>query len=198
LPKIVDHDMRRRELSQAAVRLIARDGLDAATTRALASESGWTTGVLKHYFVGKDDLLRHALLELEAVNRERLAVAEGEEATGYDALRAAIVAILRDEPAHAKVWIAFLSRAATDPAIGREMRRGSRAWQRRWAELVRRGQADRSIRSDVDADEVAIELWALLSGLRIAALFNPSLTRRAGLGAITLLERIRSVDAMAP
>ena len=177
MPKIVDHDVRRRELAQAAVRVIARNGLQGATTRAVAEESGWTTGVLKHYFVDKDDVLRHALHELEAVNIDRFRDAEA-EATGYEALRAAITATLDNDLGHTQVWIAFIGRAATDPVIGEEMRRGSAAWQRRWAKLVRRGQADGSITADVGADEMAIELWALVSGLRIAQLFNPARARR--------------------
>lgn len=192
MPKIVDHDQRRRELAQAAVQVIARDGLERTSTRAVANESGWTTGVLKHYFVDKDDILRRALHELEAVNIERFRAVDAEP-TGYEALRTAIAATLEDELDHAKVWVAFISRAATDPNIGGQMRRGSTAWQRRWAKLVRRGQGDGSIRPDLDADHVAVELWALITGLRIAMLFNPGLTRRFP-EVITLLDHLRAQD----
>ena len=71
MPKVVDHELRRRELARAALRVIGRDGLEAATTRAVADESGWSTGVLKHYFDDKDHLLHEALRELERMNLER-------------------------------------------------------------------------------------------------------------------------------
>jgi len=191
MPKIVDHELRRRELAQAAVRVIARNGLEGATTRAVATESGWTTGVLKHYFVDKDDILRHALRELEVVNVERFRAVEAEP-TGYAALRAAVASTVEDDFDHAAVWIAFISRAATHPVVGEAMRRGSATWQRRWARLVRRGQQDGSIRPDIDADQVAIELWALVSGLRIAVLFNPGLAWRVH--DVTLLDQLRAPD----
>jgi AcrR family transcriptional regulator len=188
LPKIVDHDLRRRELAQAAVRIIAREGLEAATTRAVAAESGWSTGVLKYYFTGRDDLLHHALRELEAVNTELLEVASSQP-SGYQQLRTALLSILAGNPDHSKVWIAFMSRAAVDPDTANEMRRGAQAWQRRWHNILVRGQQDGSIRADLDPVSAATELWALVSGMRVAALFH------AGLGgspaALEMLKGIR-------
>jgi AcrR family transcriptional regulator len=190
VPKIVDHELRRREVARAAVRIIARDGLDAATTRAVAADSGWSTGVLKHYFAGKNDLLQHALSELEATNAELLEAASSQP-TGYQELRKALLAILTSDSDHSKVWIAFMSRAATDPAIAAEMQRGAAAWQRRWQRILVRGQQDGSIRDDVAPEHAAIELWALVGGLRMAALFNPNVGRRVRRGALELLQGLR-------
>ncbi|MBW0103982.1 TetR/AcrR family transcriptional regulator, partial [Pseudonocardia sp. KRD291] len=62
MPKIVDHDQRREEILDAAIRVIGTVGIDHATTRAIARESGYSTGVLSHYFEDKDELLRSVLL----------------------------------------------------------------------------------------------------------------------------------------
>jgi AcrR family transcriptional regulator len=196
VPKIVDHDLRRREVARAAVRIIARDGLEAATTRAVAAESGWSTGVLKHYFAGKDDMLHHALSELEATNAELLAAASSEP-SGYQELRRALLTILASDADQSKVWIAFMSRAATDPATAAEMRRGAAAWQRRWQRILVRGQQDGSIREDVAPEQAAIELWALVGGLRMAALFNPGVARRLRHGALELLKGLRSAGTFS-
>ncbi|HEY7075876.1 MAG TPA: TetR family transcriptional regulator, partial [Solirubrobacteraceae bacterium] len=61
MPKDVDHDERREELLEAVWRVIARDGLERATIRSLAAETGWSSGVLAHYFADKDDILGSAL-----------------------------------------------------------------------------------------------------------------------------------------
>lgn len=61
MPKIVDHEERRRELVAAVVRVIMRDGIERCTLRAVARESGYSSGVLAHYFAGKEDLLTAAL-----------------------------------------------------------------------------------------------------------------------------------------
>ncbi len=61
MPKIVDHDERRLALADAVLALIAREGISAVTTRAVAEESGWSTGVLNHYFGSRHELLLAAL-----------------------------------------------------------------------------------------------------------------------------------------
>ncbi len=61
MPKVVDGDERRVELANAAIRVIARAGLGAATVREVAAEAGWTTGGLTHYFADKRELLKYTL-----------------------------------------------------------------------------------------------------------------------------------------
>src|SRR4051812_18294539 len=133
MPKIVDHEQRREELARAAVRVIGRDGLEGATTRAVALECGWSTGVLKHYFTNKDELLHAALREVERSNVERFERA-ALEATGYEAVTAAVAPILRADTNESRVWIGFINRASIDPAIGTAWRRAMNTWVRRWAE----------------------------------------------------------------
>ena len=45
MPKIVDHDQRRRELVDASLRIIVRQGLAGATMRDIATEAGFANGV---------------------------------------------------------------------------------------------------------------------------------------------------------
>jgi AcrR family transcriptional regulator len=171
MPKVVDHELRRRELARAALRVIGRDGLEAATTRAVAEESGWSTGVLKHYFDDKDHLLHEALRELERMNLERFERAR-RASDGRAAIAAALAGILRGGADESRVWIAFMFRASVDRATAAAMRRAIKVWVARWAELVVSGQQDGSIRPDLDPDQVAAELHALINGLRIQASFR--------------------------
>lgn len=57
----VDHEQRRQEVAVAAAHVIARDGLEGLTTRALAKEMGCSIGVLSHYFNSKEDIVIAAL-----------------------------------------------------------------------------------------------------------------------------------------
>ncbi|HET9665275.1 MAG TPA: TetR/AcrR family transcriptional regulator [Desertimonas sp.] len=171
MPKVVDHELRRRELARAALRVIGRDGLEAATTRAVAEESGWSTGVLKHYFDDKDHLLHEALRELERMNIERFERAR-DAPDGRAAIGAALAGILRGGADESRVWIAFMFRASVDRATAAAMRRAIQVWVARWADLVVSGQQDGSIRPDLDPDQVAAELHALINGLRIQASFR--------------------------
>ena len=61
MPRVVDVEERRQELTDAAARLIARAGIGAATMREVAAEAGLTTGALTHYFADKRELLQCTL-----------------------------------------------------------------------------------------------------------------------------------------
>src|SRR4029079_1979703 len=51
---------RRQRILAKTWRLIAREGMQAASMRALAEEAGYANGALAYYFSGKDDLIRAA------------------------------------------------------------------------------------------------------------------------------------------
>ena len=61
MPKDVDHPARRRELADAACRVIARNGLSGTTLAHVAEESGWSIGSIRYYFPNKDELIASAL-----------------------------------------------------------------------------------------------------------------------------------------
>lgn len=53
-------DHRREALIQATLRLIAVEGVRAATVRAIALEANVTQGLIRHYFSSKDELITAA------------------------------------------------------------------------------------------------------------------------------------------
>lgn len=57
MPKIIDHDERRREIIEVAKRIILKGGFEAATMRSIAAEAGFANGALKHYFPGKESIV---------------------------------------------------------------------------------------------------------------------------------------------
>lgn len=61
MPKIVDHDQRRAELAKHVIRVMVREGLAGTTVRGVAREAGFTSGILSHYFTGKEDMINFAL-----------------------------------------------------------------------------------------------------------------------------------------
>jgi len=56
-----NHRQRREEVAAAAAEIIARDGLEGLTTRALARQMDCSIGVLSHYFSSKEDIVIAAL-----------------------------------------------------------------------------------------------------------------------------------------
>ena len=184
MPKVVNHDERRVHLARAALRVIGHRGLAATTTRQVAAESGWSTGVLKHYFTNKDDLLVEARRELERATLERFDRSEQDRDRSPSDPRGFRRSPPRG-PTETKVWIAFVSRASTDTRTAGSMHRAIDLSANRWAGLVRRGQQDGSINGDIDAHATALELHALLNGLRTNAIFHPTASNGDG-GSVRL------------
>ena len=57
MPKQVDHDARRRELTDAVCRLTLRGGLGSVTFRKVAAEAGVSVRLVQYYFGSKQELL---------------------------------------------------------------------------------------------------------------------------------------------
>jgi len=168
MPRVVDHEERRAEVAAAVWRIVSRDGLEAATVRRVAAETGMSTSVVSHYFAGKDDLLRLAFRIVLARGRDRAAT---EAAMGGRA-RALLVTGLpldAERRAEARVWFAFLGLAVTRPELAADQRHAYAAWRGAVAAALR----DEGLAADRDAEAEAAGLVALVDGLTVQAAFAP-------------------------
>src|ERR1700689_2299862 len=119
MPKEVDHPARRRELADAACRVIARNGLGATTLADVAEESGWSIGSIRHYFPNKDELIAAALWRAgERVDdRIRRRTAGGMTVKDLRAVAIALLPLDADGRQDSVVYLAFLAQAAVVPAL---------------------------------------------------------------------------------
>lgn len=74
-------EQRRRELTETAVTVMARDGAWALTTRALAKEAGVPHGSVHYAFSSKDELMR-SVLRLDLTHLSDLASAQQDRLIG--------------------------------------------------------------------------------------------------------------------
>jgi len=99
-------DGRREDLIAAATKVIAQDGVAAATTRRIAAEAGVPLGTVHYWFAAKDDLLAAVLeaalgdLESAAISVQILAVQPDDSGNPglLEACRAAWRVVEADEP----------------------------------------------------------------------------------------------------
>src|SRR5690606_30022455 len=121
----VDHQQRRLEVLAAARRVIVRDGIEAATTRAIAREAGYSSGVLSHYFDDKDDILSSLLRHShERVRQRRVRRTAG--VSGLAALRELLLDSLpldAERARDARLEIDFWSRGLSADHLAEVQRR---------------------------------------------------------------------------
>ena len=97
MPRLADHEQRRRQITDAARRLVAREGLRAATFQAVAAEAGVSVRLVQYYFGSKGDVLRATREAVAADAGRRFAqrLAElGDDPAPRDVIRAVITEVL--------------------------------------------------------------------------------------------------------
>jgi AcrR family transcriptional regulator len=170
MPRIVDTDERRAALTDAAARLIARSGLEAATLRDVAAEAGLTTGSLTHYFADKRELLLHTF---QASLSGRRAMRAGRpQADPMRALLDSLEGALPVDEARRRHWmvtIAFCSHSAGDTELAAVQRDAYGEFRSHVVGLVRRA----GLAAGSAAQPLAERLIAAADGVAIQALFDP-------------------------
>jgi len=127
VPKVVDHEARRAEISAAVRRLVLREGVAAATVRGVAQEAGWSPGAVRHYFPDQAALLRWVIAQTFADVPERLDVrlrrwyADPETRDPVADAQALVEELLPLDDVRrleADVWLAAMDAARRDPELG--------------------------------------------------------------------------------
>jgi AcrR family transcriptional regulator len=175
MPKEVDHGARRRELADAASRVIARNGLSATTLAQVAEESGWSIGSIRYYFPDKDQLIAAALWRVGERVDERIRRRTAGGMSVAD-LRAAAVELLpldasgREE---ALVHLAFMAQAAVVPALADAAEDAARRLHEPLAARIAHAVQAGELAPHLDADHEATRLQLLLDGLRLQLVTTP-------------------------
>ncbi|KAB8315950.1 TetR family transcriptional regulator [Tolypothrix campylonemoides VB511288] len=171
----MNYSDRRVEVTEAAWRVIVREGLDRTSMRAIAQELGSSTGVVTHYFRDKDELMLFALERVfEKLFKDMEASAQGRQ--GLERLEQIILAAL---PTSAEgvpgwqVWIAFLGYAIGRENLVQEHRKRYDSLYQMICQELADLQAAKLIRDDLDLTLEANALIALVDGIGTGVVINP-------------------------
>lgn len=190
MPKIVDHDARRREIVEASWEVIAGEGLDGLTMRKIAAAAGCTTGRLTHYFANREELVLAALRAVYAAAAERMTAARDAGGTARERLLHMLEETLPLDEARLrewKIWIAFWGAAASDERLAAENDVRHEEWRASIRPFIR------EIAPSADADDEAARLVGIVNGLGLEAAISPTGPNRVR--AREILER--SLEALS-
>ncbi|MEV6598620.1 TetR/AcrR family transcriptional regulator [Actinoplanes sp. NPDC051346] len=166
MSRTADVSAQEARLSQAVWDVLAHEGLQRLTIRAVAAAAGCTTGLVMHRFPNRRALLRHARELLHQRTLARVEAIEAEAATPRAALRAVLhQGLATDDEAIAEstVWMGFLAAAVGDEELLALHRANNRAWRKRITRLVRASAPDWSV------GRAATATFALISMVEGAA-----------------------------
>ncbi|WP_165550059.1 TetR/AcrR family transcriptional regulator [Kribbella speibonae] len=159
-------EQRRREILEAAEKLLATYGYDALRLRQVSQAANVSIGLIQHYFGTRDDLLRetmHVAGERRAQQWKKL----GEnKLSPADRLMALIEGAIGDHH-RCVMWIETCAAATRHP----ELRPGVRATQNAWRDIildaVSAGMRDGTLNPVLPSDQTAELLIRLIDGFML-------------------------------
>lgn len=178
------------DVLHGARRVIAQRGADATRFRDVAAETGSAVSTLQYSFGSRGDLIIAALEDAAEADLNRVRRAAGAVSGPVEQLRALVrESVVADSDEKAReawlVWVEYWRAAARDS----ELRSGSAAIYAQWRTLVSGiltdGRAAGDFRSDLDTDQTAIQVLALLDGVGVpVVLEHPGMTSAGAAAAV--------------
>ncbi|NEP25256.1 MAG: TetR family transcriptional regulator [Moorea sp. SIO3I6] len=165
---------RRLEVSEAAWRVIVREGLDRTSMRAIAQELGCTTGVVTHHFRDKQELILFALNQVTQRLQKTMQTAT-EHARGVDRLVEMLSAFLpldTERQDILKVWVAFLGYAIGREALMAEHQQSAAQLREVIIQELKALQSAKLIRANIEPELEANALLALVNGVSLDSLIQ--------------------------
>jgi len=165
------------KFAEAAMSLIARQGFEGVTMRAVAAEAGLSYGSLFHYFSSKDELLMHAIRHSMSLQTKRA----NEYTSQYSGLKALEHLLCDDAIINESsrdswmVWLTFLYKVALQASFAEMHAELIDGWLERIRRLLEEAQQSGEIRQQLDVGFEAMAVWAYSAGIGQLGLVHPDL-----------------------
>ena len=164
MPKIVDHEERRRAIASAAVDAIAANGLSGVKLTDIGRMAGVTTGSIAHYFSDKDAVLAAALEEV--CTRLFIRIGAPDNPPNIAEI-SQVLPINAERRKEWKVWLAYWGRATHAPSLAQI--------HRQYYAEIETAVADDMVGIHPDPHLAAAAIIAAVDGIGTRATLEPDL-----------------------
>jgi AcrR family transcriptional regulator len=194
-----------RGLVHAAIAVAAEQGVSACTFEAIARQSGLSRGLVTQRFGSKQRLIEAVINLLGSRLEEMISENRIDEMTGLEALMTWMEVYLRglSNKGDLRAYFMFLSAAVADATSLRAAFAAEHdRVKQRLAGLVERGQADGTVRRQIDATAAALMIGSLQLGLSMQLLVDPAMDldpiRETTLATLRLSFATQALDILPP
>ncbi|MCC2617776.1 transcriptional regulator BetI [Aestuariibacter halophilus] len=123
MPKVGMEPVRRQQLIEATINVVANVGLQATTINLISREAGLSSGIISHYFGGKQGLIEATVRYLlDQLKVNLLAALANQKLTPLQRLMAIVetnFSPVQRAPAATKTWLSFWAQSLHDPQLAR-------------------------------------------------------------------------------
>lgn len=170
MPRLIDHDERDRQIGEAAIRVLAADGLAALSVRKVADEAGIATASLRRAFPTQEALRRFCVGRIRDDVAGRIAALRGEGRPLVLRLLSELLPLddARRRELAAQLQLAML--ALTDRDLGDSVAELHDAVRTVCVSALQELKRTGGMSPDADLPREAARLHALLDGLALQLL----------------------------
>lgn len=186
MPKIVDHDERRRIIVEALWRVVARDGAHEVSVRHVAAEAGMPKSSIGHYVGTMPQLLGLAIDQLVQENTDYMLTLD---LLSLDADKATevlytLVPVSERRRHMSGVWLLLAAQAGADPEFAEVLHRLNASVAEGLGDLLRGLQQQGYVDAGRNIDIEVRRIQALIDGLALQCMTDPVLRSETDVRAI--------------
>ncbi|MET3695738.1 TetR family transcriptional regulator [Bacillus oleivorans] len=177
MPKLVDHEKRKKQIAEATWRVIVEQGMEGATVRNIAKEAGISLGSLRHYFSTQEELLAYSMnLVKENVTARVLKIAAQELPIKAKALKMLLelVPTNKESMAESEVWFTFIAYSRHKERFDANQD-GVLLGIQQLMKFLRQFDL---LKPDINFELETERLYAVIDGLALHAMLNPNRVNR--------------------
>lgn len=171
----MDMTARQAEFADAALRLLAREGMTSVTFRTVAAEAQMSLGAVQKAFPSKDLMLRVMFARLRETASGPARIESGGPTVHSWLVERMMSLLPLDEPRRAAELqrVAFAERAAFDPDIAAAVAASDHELRDALAGMMRQAQAGGQLPQAVDPEAAAWGARAFIQGMASQLLYDP-------------------------
>lgn len=169
VPKIVDHEQRRRDITDALWRVVDRDGFGAVSVRSVAAEAGLKPTTVALAFESRTHLLVQAYSELSGREEARLARLAKRGMSVDVLVESALLGIplTAARVRHTSVWIALIDAAGHDAVAAAALVEFNDRVAQRIGAYLQLAVDEGILRPDLNVGSQVLLIHALIDGFSV-------------------------------
>lgn len=168
--------IRRQQMVQAAVAVMAAKGWNETSIDEVTRAAGVSRGLVSYHFKDKTDLLSAVLASCRAAFNEAVSAASGVTDDEPERLRRVVRAALfqiRENPVNYQVFLHFAANAGSHPELGEQIRTLYSEYRAVITHGIAVGQHHGVYRAELDPVAAAAQIAAAIMGLALQWLTDP-------------------------
>ena len=168
--------VRRREIIDATVRVMASRGWSETSIDEITREAGVSRGLISYHFKDKNDLLSGVLERSREIFSDAVAaavVASNDQAEQMRLATRAAILQARDDPVAFEVFLNFSANSATDPSLHAQVQQLYQHFRDVTAQAIRRGQESGIYSRELDPETAAARHQGTIIGIALQWLLAP-------------------------